>query len=1290
MARIWDEVVDYRQTAEFCRLLGVREDADFEDITKAYRQKALKCHPDKNPDDPQATAKFQELSKAYQHLRDLKKEQDEDFQSEEAWEYFDEEDDPESFAEFLFFLVLRDLYRNGYQPSERDEYRFFTRLNKKFRRYRTEDEDFTEEELQRLHCNKDYIKDKAPGKKKRGKKKVQQDKPPQNVQNRPKKTKKQLKAEQYRREQMRMKTALNIPDAKSPKGTPSTADQCTIEDLQDEASSVIDTDVRRAKLEAFKAKCLATKAQKEQDVQLPKQVVPEDTRPTDESKPSSHADVSHPSATGQGFRAPKPQIQLSVERQPELTHTWTNQQKKGQHNHEEWQELRRVMLQREKEREQQRNRQEQETLRREKTLPHGAAKEWPDPSVNTDATQEQWEDAGASSGQAALGMASGYNHSSQPLGERCQSEGSRMVHEEVWEESGWEDCVQHQAPPAAQAWRNTKPAPPPAVNRWQERLELMSLCPRTEQDEEEMLRKAIELSQQQAVEDEHRRQVKFEKMIEEQKRKYNVFPSNSAQSRRAEPYYNGASDEDFPPISNGASTVVRQAGTSFATCLRQSKTECQEHLPRSHVGMCVPVSEDWESDLTEVVSHPPLMKDAREPCKPMQRPGSAVSSRKIPANPKLHNTSTEQSLESPDDNATEKTTWLLSGESVSEPIWEDTQDEVVSGEGEEMNRKDNGLSRFGHLFSSSNMEENIVNQSEPTALSRDTSGLYCPKENGSAGERFKDVQKSPPKRHLSGCGDTEDSNKSLKAEERCTFSGKPSTVFPFGARQPEGYSQLRNKADQPPVSAPPGFPAPSITPGVHVKAPSGFHEPEIGPLRNPSPPPSDSVGISNPRPPLMTPLPVAVPPPGVLPGIPPTLFPPYPGYPTFPAYPFPGMFPYLPMPAMQSPVYMYSLQQVQHGMGKLSSSHSSEESGGEGNGYNSNRQKMTSYSGNTVDPTQAGPVQAASTAASSGIPTAANSSTVHTTPHMPSPAVHPICKNTNGSEDLQVTQQLANPRSNDGATAKNKETFDRSVSDRIQSFDGEKDPVPHRVTERTTGHSRWVGSRPSSVRHVRGRGEAVGGRLETSGAALEGDSKREPAKTGGLYNKMRSFKGNSLTSTGSTSTEQWTTVRMGTGFSSSTTAWILLVTQDLLLQQATFEDAQAFYSRFTGTQGKAFSRGRGASPRICRGIALPWKDEGKPENFRIAHPNICLEIHVRTVRMWITRYLSTGDNMSETGALPISDKSPSDVSYLTTVLCAIAVFFCIFKFVSPWLLQAVFGKRYVSLPDPKKRFLDEA
>ncbi|XP_078607920.1 uncharacterized protein LOC144879918 isoform X1 [Branchiostoma floridae x Branchiostoma japonicum] len=1245
MAGIWDEVVDHNQTAEFCRLLGVEVDAALEDITKAYRQKALKCHPDKNPNDPHATAKFQELGKAYQHLRDLKKEENEDFQGEEAWEYFDEEDDPESFAEFLFFLVLRDLYRSGYHPSENDEYFIFTRLNKKFRRYRTEDEDFTEEELQRLHCNKDCSKDKAPGKKKRGKKKTQLDKPSQNAQqSRPKKTKKQLKAEQYKREQeikklaeeiekrnaeelerlkrqkekeksasmrhdadklfsdlscaetkvgrktqpslpqanaefegsaddprssahteerdarvsprelrrqkkerkkqekeahlkMKMKTALDTPDAKSPKCTTiNTTEEHTTEDLQQEASSVVDTDVRKAKLDAFKAKCLA---QKKQDVKPPKQ----DLLST-ESKLSSHVDVSCSSTTTQGIRAPAPQIcdevllerhmqqyhelmkqqprshtqiQLSVERRPESMHTWTNQEKKGEHNHDNWQELRRSVLQREKERELQRNRQEQETLRREKTSPHSTSEEWTGTSGNTDDTQDMWD----SSGQAAAGMASGYNHSSQPRGERCHPGGSGPVYEEVWEESEWEE--QHQAPPTSQAWRNTKPAPPPAVNRWQERLELMSLCPRTEQDEEEMLRKAIELSQQQALEDEHRRQVKFEKMIEEQKRKQNTlaadqFPSISAQSRRDQPY-NMASKQDFPPIRNGTSTDVRQAGSSFATCARKSKAQCQESLPRSHVGMGMPVSEDWES---EVVPHPPPTKEVTGQHKPMQRPGSSLSS----ANPIPHNTSTKPNLVNPDDNITENTTWLLSGKSVSDQTWEATGDEAVSGEsvktdnfgcfgsagkrvsilssgdsggtifhntphhGENTDRKDNG-----HVFSSSNVDVNIVSQSEQATLTSKTSGLDCPRENGSARERFPDVQKSPPKRHLSGCGDSEDSNKSLKAEARCAFAGKPSAVFPFSAAHPEGFSQLRNMAAQPQVSAPPGLPAPPTIPGVHIKVPSGFNEPEIGPLRNPSPPQSDSIGVNNPFPPRMTPLPVAVPPPGVLPAIPPTMFPPYPGYPAFPAYPFPGMYPYLPMPAMQSPVYMYSLQQVQRGIGKLSSN------GGEGKKDDEdNHQKAASYSGTPVHPTQAGPVQAANTAASSGNPTAANSST--TTPHMVPSAPQSNHSSINGLEDLQGRHQLPHQypkcRSDDDETAKSEETFDKNTSYNMQSVDSEEDTVAHRVTKRTAGHSRWMGSRPSSVRHA--KEEAADGRCETSAAALEGDSK---TKTGGLYNRMR-------------------------------------------------------------------------------------------------------------------------------------------------------------------------------------------
>lgn len=39
-------------------------------IKKAYRRKALQCHPDKNPDDPDAARKFHELSKVLEILTD--------------------------------------------------------------------------------------------------------------------------------------------------------------------------------------------------------------------------------------------------------------------------------------------------------------------------------------------------------------------------------------------------------------------------------------------------------------------------------------------------------------------------------------------------------------------------------------------------------------------------------------------------------------------------------------------------------------------------------------------------------------------------------------------------------------------------------------------------------------------------------------------------------------------------------------------------------------------------------------------------------------------------------------------------------------------------------------------------------------------------------------------------------------------------------------------------------------------------------------------------------------------
>ena len=51
-------------------LLEVDTDADVKTIKKAYRKKALSCHPDKNPDNPKAVALFHQLSDALEVLAD--------------------------------------------------------------------------------------------------------------------------------------------------------------------------------------------------------------------------------------------------------------------------------------------------------------------------------------------------------------------------------------------------------------------------------------------------------------------------------------------------------------------------------------------------------------------------------------------------------------------------------------------------------------------------------------------------------------------------------------------------------------------------------------------------------------------------------------------------------------------------------------------------------------------------------------------------------------------------------------------------------------------------------------------------------------------------------------------------------------------------------------------------------------------------------------------------------------------------------------------------------------------
>lgn len=55
-------------TRDYYEILGVERTADAEEIKRAYRRLALKYHPDRNPDDPDAEAKFKEAAEAYEIL----------------------------------------------------------------------------------------------------------------------------------------------------------------------------------------------------------------------------------------------------------------------------------------------------------------------------------------------------------------------------------------------------------------------------------------------------------------------------------------------------------------------------------------------------------------------------------------------------------------------------------------------------------------------------------------------------------------------------------------------------------------------------------------------------------------------------------------------------------------------------------------------------------------------------------------------------------------------------------------------------------------------------------------------------------------------------------------------------------------------------------------------------------------------------------------------------------------------------------------------------------------------
>jgi len=101
------------QHTKFYDLLGVPTTATVEEVRKAYKKLAIRLHPDKNPDNPEALEKFKEVSGAYEVLSDPEKREMYDKYGEEGLQGKGGFHDPTSIFESFFGGGFSDIFGRG-------------------------------------------------------------------------------------------------------------------------------------------------------------------------------------------------------------------------------------------------------------------------------------------------------------------------------------------------------------------------------------------------------------------------------------------------------------------------------------------------------------------------------------------------------------------------------------------------------------------------------------------------------------------------------------------------------------------------------------------------------------------------------------------------------------------------------------------------------------------------------------------------------------------------------------------------------------------------------------------------------------------------------------------------------------------------------------------------------------------------------------------------------------------------------------------------------------------------